>query len=266
MSSSPWQTIRHRAAVKGSKPTQCHSSRAHIRLSVQGIVFVLSVYSLASCGLIAGVRLVAPPEIVSRLLNEVTFRHVVPQNAFPGFQGYELYYRIFGINQDDEIAADRQAVEASTDPFSVLTSRGFRRFQVQGSTSRPLVIARVRNPVSENVTFEFDFSNAIGAGATEDPVLRILRDDAETEEFVLLRTILPDSSDFGSEASKRSFINTSQPQYRFPDDGPPHADVHPDYDGSSDVLILVFAIGQAFDIERLSNVRSIRAVELIEIQ
>lgn len=197
------------------------------------------------------------------------FEHALPQNDDAGFQGYELYYKVYGSNQNEAQQSDEDAIEGTSDPFSALNDRGFRRFQLQDpERQRPPVIARVTPPADEPVTFSLDFSDAIGIAPTNNPVLRIDRDDSDTVEYRLVRTIQADTGDFGTDASRRSFTNTSEPRWLIDNsaDAAPHADVHSDYDGVTNVSILIYAIGQALDIDTLTPIRSLDALRLIEIQ
>ncbi|TVQ25565.1 MAG: hypothetical protein EA383_08060 [Spirochaetaceae bacterium] len=224
--------------------------------------------SLTACGLLTGVRIVAPPRVLETTISSVRFEHRIEPNGFNGFQGYELYYKIYGESSDQvsRKQADENAVSGSSDPFSTLNNRGFRRFQLEEDPqdrSRPEVIARVRNPTDEDVVFLLDFLPAINR--TGNPNLQIQR-DTSPEEYRLIRTITADSDDFGRSSSRRRFDSTIDPRYFEADGVTPHADVDSEYDGDTSVSIVIFAIGQAFDVNTLSPVRSIEAVRLVEFR
>ncbi|MFP4509004.1 MAG: hypothetical protein ACLFNQ_02630 [Spirochaetaceae bacterium] len=227
------------------------------------------VCMIASCGLTTGVRVISPPERRSSTINSVVFEHALPQNDDVGFQGYELYYKIYGNNQSEAQEADENAIEGTSDPFSVLNERGFRRFQLEDiDRERPPVIAHVIPPVDEPVTFSLDFLRATGPSPESNPVLLIERGDADPVEYRLVRTIQAAPGDFGSEASRRAFNEPGEPRWLVDgsDDAAPHADVDSDYDGISQVSILIYAIGQALDVNTLTPIRSLDALQLIEIE
>lgn len=230
---------------------------------------LLILLIMASCGLTTGVRVISPPTRQSSAINSVIFEHALPQNDDAGFQGYELYYKIYGSNQVEAQQSDEDAVANTSDPFSALNDRGFRRFQLQDpDRQRPPVIARVTPPSDEPVTFTLDFSGAIGPDPDNNPVLRIDRDDSDPVVYQLVRTIRADTGDFGTDASRRSFTDTREPRWLVdgPDGPVPHADVHSDYDGVSTVSILIYAIGQALDTNTLTPIRSLDALRLVEIE
>ncbi len=267
-----WTWLSHNRVVQGRSSEYVRSFAAHRFFSIYvrpvrtAVLPALLLLNLTACGLLTGVRIVAPPRVLETTLSSVRFEHRLDPNGFNGFQGYELYYKIYGESSDQQSRkqADENAVSGSSDPFSTLNNRGFRRFQLEDpDVTRPGVIARVRNPTDEDVVFLLDFLPAINR--TGNPNLQIQR-DTSPEEYRLIRTISADPDDFGRSLSRRRFDSTTEPRY-FEDDGvTPHADVDSEYDGETAVSIVIFAIGQAFDVNTLSPVRSIEAVRLVEFR
>jgi len=89
---------------------------------------------LASCGL-PTIPFLAPPQnadLSDDSPNEVnpilTFEHN-PENAVDDFRGYDLYYKLYLLSQEDEIANDSEIIDSEPAPPgpSRLISRGFVR-------------------------------------------------------------------------------------------------------------------------------------------
>ncbi len=209
-------------------------SRLLRRVALPAIVAATAALLLASCGLVRTVSLFPPNEdqIDDELSGESTFIHNT-DNAIYGdaFQGYELYYKLYGISESQQERAETEENAVLDPDFEArprLENRGFQRLRWDpgsGQRQRPIVdlAAERDDPVEVELNF-----------AELPPFVQWTRADGGTETRGLKRTIAEgESKDFSTELDDYSPADHNDVDSRADDDG----------DGGFQIVVFVLAYG-----------------------
>ncbi len=222
-----------------------------VRISLLSIVSAIAALVLASCGLVRTISLFPPNEdqIDDELSGESRFIHNT-DNAIYGdaFQGYELYYKVYGISvsQRDLLETDENAVlDPDFEARPRLENRGFQRLRWEpngGRRQRPIVDLVDQREVAVEVELNFAELDSNG------PFVEWRRADDSVETRVLRRTVAPgESKDF-----------TTNPNDYTPAD---HDDVDAGADDGGDggFQIVVYVLAYGIDPEELVAIYSFEA-------
>lgn len=172
----------------------------------RNIVIILSLFFL-SCGLESDIPTLHPPEFVSLISTEIKFK-ATSLNSEPEFIGFELYYKIYGIDED---------IETDLKDVNDLGNKGFSRVYSEDDTKykyeKPLIFVPIDNRGDEFVI-----------------VIHIIFDPEPYISFL------------GSEFEIRSAISEQETYYY-----EPFSDVINDEGGNVKILFYTFSYGKSIE-------------------
>ena len=206
---------------------------------------------LASCGLVRTISLFPPNEdqIDDELSGESTFVHNTDNSIYgDAFQGYELYYKVYGLSesQEDLVTTEENAVlDPDFEARPRLENRGFQRLRWEpagGRRQRPIVDLADQRDVAVEVVLNFAELDSNG------PFVRWRRADGSVEIRQLRRTVARgESRDFSSSLGDYTPADHDDVDSGAGDDG----------DGGFQVVVYVLAYG--IDPEELVAIYSFEA-------